>query len=358
MAALISVLPSPTILDKVGILLCSDAQQPFLTIANIDLNRGDIVGYLLEELGLLTNLALFHINRASFVALWRESTRASCYCSSLISAIDQMEKQIVKGEELEKKADKKISSWGLFGSRYEDAAEFYQRAANSFKLAKSWDRAALVNIKLANCHLKLDSKQEAASAYVDAANCYKKTSNKQAIACLDQAVNLFLENGRLNMAARYSKNIGELYEQEQNFEMAIVYFERSADLFQSEEVTTSSNQCKQKVALFSAQMGKYPKAIEIYEEIARHSLNNNLLKYGVRGHLLNAGLCQLCKGDVVAIHNALERYQDLDPTFSRTREYKLLADLAAAVDEEDVATFTAVVKEFDSMTPLPQVLSY
>ena len=54
---------------------------------------------------------------------------------------------------------------------------------------------------------------------------------------------------------------------------------------------------------------RYPKAIEIYEEIARQSLNNNLLKYGVRGHLLNAGLCQLCKGDVVAITNSLERYQ-------------------------------------------------
>jgi hypothetical protein len=87
-------------------------------------------------------------------------------------------------------------------------------------------------------------------------------------------------------------------------------------------------------------------------------MNNNLLKYGVRGHLLNAGLCQLCRGDVVAITNALERYQvhlllfcfifffptmlafdfiiynfrsiqsivqDLDPTFSRTREYKFLA---------------------------------
>lgn len=47
----------------------------------------------------------------------------------------------------------------------------------------------------------------------------------------------------------------------------------------------------------------------IYEEIARQSINNNLLKYGVRGHLLNAGLCQLCRGDIVAITNALERYQ-------------------------------------------------
>ena len=56
---------------------------------------------------------------------------------------------------------------------------------------------------------------------------------------------------------------------------------------------------------------RYPKAIEIYEDIARQSLNNNLLKYGVKGHLLNAGICQLCKGDVVAINNALERYQVL-----------------------------------------------
>lgn len=54
---------------------------------------------------------------------------------------------------------------------------------------------------------------------------------------------------------------------------------------------------------------RYQKAIEIYEKIARQSLNINLLKYGVRGHLLNAGLCQLCRGDVVAITNALERYE-------------------------------------------------
>lgn len=99
---------------------------------------------------------------------------------------------------------------------------------------------------------------------------------------------------------------------------------------------------------------RYDKAIKIYEEIANHSLNNNLLKYGVKGHLLNAGLCHLCKADVVSITNALEKYQvlllpqqtpvtsafwcdydmiltstfpnlqDLDPTFTGTRECKFL----------------------------------
>ncbi|KAF3579297.1 hypothetical protein DY000_02032510 [Brassica cretica] len=51
-------------------------------------------------------------------------------------------------------------------------------------------------------------------------------------------------------------------------------------------------------------------------------------------------MCHLCKADVVSITNALEKYQDLDPTFTGTRECKFLSDLASAIDEEDIAKFT------------------
>nr|KAJ0185429.1 hypothetical protein LSAT_V11C900466030 [Lactuca sativa] len=267
-----------------------------------------------------------------------------------------MSDQISKGLEFEKKADKKLSGWGLFGSKYEDAGDLFEKAANCYKLAKSWDQAGAVYVKLAQCYLKAnsESKHEAANAYADAGHAYKKTNIKECVACLEQALNLFMEIGRLSMSARYAKEIAESYEQEQNLEQAIAYYDKAADLFQGEEVTTSANQCKQKIAQFSAQLEQYQKAIEIYEGIARQSLNNNLLKYGVRGHLLNAGICQLCKGDVIAITNALDRYQELDPTFSSTREYRLLADLAAALDEEDVEKFTDAVKEFDSMTKLDE----
>ncbi|CAM8893660.1 unnamed protein product [Rhodiola kirilowii] len=263
-----------------------------------------------------------------------------------------MTDHVARGNDFEKKAEKKLNGWGLFSSKYEDAAELYEKAANSYKLAKSWDKAGATYLKLANCYLKLDSKHEAANAFADAGHCYKKTNLKEAVSCLEQAVNSFLDNGRISMAARYEKEIAELYEQEQNFEQSMEYYEKAADLFQGEDVTTTANQCRQKVAQYAAQVEQYQKAVEIYEDIARQSLNNNLLKYGVKGHLLNAGLCQLCKGDIVAITNALERYQDLDPTFSGTREYKLLADIAAAIDEENVVKFTDCVKEFDSMTQL------
>lgn len=259
---------------------------------------------------------------------------------------------MAKGQYLEKKADRKLHCCCLFASKYEDAAELYNGAATSFKLAKSWDRAALVYVKLANCHLKSDCNHEVARAYLDAANCYKKTSCKKAITCLDKAVDMFLQINRVHMAAKYCKEIGELYEQQQQLDKGLVYFERAADLFGDDDAATSKILCKQKFAQFSAQLGNYSKAIELYEEIARQSINDNLLKYGVRGHLLSAGLCQLCSGDVVRIQNALERYQDLDPTFSRTRECLFLIDLAAAMEEEDVIKFTNVVKEFDQTTPL------
>lgn len=51
-----------------------------------------------------------------------------------------------------------------------------------------------------------------------------------------------------------TQEIAELYESEQNIEQATVYFEKAADFFQNEEVTTSANQCKQKVAQYAAQL--------------------------------------------------------------------------------------------------------
>ncbi|KAK9699968.1 hypothetical protein RND81_08G207800 [Saponaria officinalis] len=263
-----------------------------------------------------------------------------------------MSNYVEQAQELEKKAEKKLSGWGLFSNKQEDAADLYDKAANYYKLAKSWDQAGAVYLKLANCHLKMDSKHEAANAYTEAGHAYKKTSMKEAASCLEQSVNCFLEIGRLSMAARYCKEIAELYEGDQNLDQAILWYEKAADLFQSEEVSTSANQCRQKIAQYAAQLEQYPKAIEIYEDIARQSLNSTLLKYGVKGHLLNAGICHLCKGDTVSITNALDKYQDMDPTFTGTREYRLLSDLASAVDEQDVGKFTDVLKEFDSMTPL------
>lgn len=45
--------------------------------------------------------------------------------------------QLARAEDFENKAEKKLSGWGMFGSKFEDAAELFDKSANSYKLAKS-----------------------------------------------------------------------------------------------------------------------------------------------------------------------------------------------------------------------------
>lgn len=42
-----------------------------------------------------------------------------------------------KGAEYEERAEKKLKSWGVLGSKYEDAADLLEKAGNSYKLAKT-----------------------------------------------------------------------------------------------------------------------------------------------------------------------------------------------------------------------------
>ena len=53
------------------------------------------------------------------------------------------------------------------------------------------------------------------------------------------------------------------------------------------------------MAELGARLERYPLAIEVYEEVAKASMDNNLLKFSVKGYLLNAGICRLCSQDAI-----------------------------------------------------------
>ncbi|KAH8940408.1 hypothetical protein BDL97_15G086500 [Sphagnum fallax] len=171
---------------------------------------------------------------------------------------------------------------------------------------------------------------------------------------LNLAIAMFEDIGRFSIAAKHYKGIADIYEKEEDIEKAMDYYDRAAQLYFGEGIDSTANQCKIKVAQFAAELEQYDTAIEIYEDVARQSMNNSLLKYGVKGYLLNAGLCQICGKDVVGMNNALEKYQELDPTFSSTRECKLLMDLVGAIDEVDVVKFTDIVRDYDNMSRIDQ----
>ncbi len=73
--------------------------------------------------------------------------------------------------------------------------------------------------------------------------------------------------------------------------------------------------CVMQVAQFSAEMERYEPAIQIYEDVAHRSMDNNLLKFSAKGYLLNAGICRLC-GQYPAAPQLLRAGSSLKPCSS------------------------------------------
>uniref|UniRef100_A0A673L296 Alpha-soluble NSF attachment protein n=1 Tax=Sinocyclocheilus rhinocerous TaxID=307959 RepID=A0A673L296_9TELE len=223
--------------------------------------------------------------------------------------------------EAEKKVKSSQSFFGsLFGgsSKMEDACDLYGRAANMFKMAKNWS---------------------------------------EAINCLNRAIEIYTDMGRFTIAAKHHVTIAEIYETELvDIDKAIAHYEQAADYYKGEESTSSANKCLLKVATYAAQLEQYPKAIDIYEQVATHAMDSALLKYSAKDYFFKAALCHFCV-DMLNAKLAVQKYEEMFPAFSDSRECKLVKKLLDAFEEQNLDAYTDAVKEYDTISRLDQWLT-
>ncbi|XP_041982882.1 alpha-soluble NSF attachment protein [Aricia agestis] len=266
-----------------------------------------------------------------------------------------------KAMQLMAEAEKKLSSsksflGSLFGgsSKVEEAVDCYLRAANLFKMAKKWAQAGQAFCHVAQLHLKAGTQHDAATNFVDASTCYKKCDPNEAVSCLLKAIEIYTNMGRFTVAAKHHQNIAELYETElADAARAMQHYEQAADYFRGEESISAANKCLLKLAQYAATAEHYDKAIQIYEQIAKSSLDNSLLKYSAKEYMFRAALCHLCV-DILNAQHAVERYCGMYPAFADTRECKLVKELIEHLEEQNVDGFTEAVKTYDSISRLDQ----
>ncbi|KAM4680768.1 uncharacterized protein AAGF69_001741 isoform 2-T2 [Amazona ochrocephala] len=119
---------------------------------------------------------------------------------------------------------------------------------------------------------------------------------------------------------------------------------------------SSANKCLLKVAAYAAQLEQYQKAIEIYEQVGTNTMDNPLLKYSAKEYFFKAALCHFIVDELNA-KLALEKYEEMFPAFTDSRECKLLKKLLEAHEEQNCEAYTEAVKEFDSISRLDQWLT-
>jgi alpha-soluble NSF attachment protein len=102
----------------------------------------------------------------------------------------------------------------------------------------------------------------------------------------------------------------------------------------------------------AAMTDDYYTAAKTYEDVAKYSISQALMKYSVKEYLFKAGLCRLATQDLVEAERELDGYRNMDPSFATTREHQLLVDLLAAIQAGNQDQFTDKLAAFDQMSKL------
>lgn len=280
-----------------------------------------------------------------------------------MSAISKQQK--VKGEAFLNEADKTLAKKTWFASsseqKYEDSAELYQKAANAFKVGGFFKDAGDAYNKASNLYKnKLKNGMEASKCLTETGHCYKKVDTKQAIASFRASIEMLCDAGRLSQAARLSKEIAELFENdedsgEDSVVLAIESYQQAAELYEMEQQKSQGNQCLAKVAELSSAAKDPPdylRAAEIYEALGKNCLDSNLLKYNAKGYFLQCALCHLANSDTVGAGQALSRFSSMDYTLRESREGKFADELVACADSGDTEGFATACFEFDRISKL------
>ncbi|KAK7064262.1 DUF2235 domain-containing protein [Favolaschia claudopus] len=241
------------------------------------------------------------------------------------------------------KADKKAnSSSGWFSSassKFEEAGDLYQQAANSFKIEKNFKAAGDAFAREAECREQGKENNEAANAWWNAAKAYKQGHPQLAVQALAQTIVHLTQAGRFRQAADREKEIGQIHLQENNdLRKACESYERAGDWYAQEDATATANACYKDAADLHADLEEYTQAIA---------------RYDVKEYWLRSGLCSLAmKNDTVSAKRNLAKYSNQDTSYPSTREAKFLQALIEAVEAGDEEAFTGAVVEFDQVTKL------
>ncbi|KAL6947489.1 hypothetical protein ACO0RG_000063 [Hanseniaspora osmophila] len=262
--------------------------------------------------------------------------------------------------ELIKQAEKKAQpTTGFFkfmsndADKFEEAADLYVQAANSYRVSKQVGSAGECFMKAAECQLKAGNDNEAGNTFVEAFKMLKSFEPSKAAESLDKAISIFTaKTGQFRRAANYQFDLGELYETSLNdFPKAIAAYEAAGEWYGQDSATSLSNKSYLKCADLKALDNQFFEAVQIYNKVVENSLGNRLSAWSLKEYYLKIGLCHLAATDAVAAKKTLQDAQRNtdDPN---CREYQLLSTLIDCYNEQDAEKLSAAVFDFDRFSKL------
>lgn len=166
------------------------------------------------------------------------------------------------------------------------------RKAHKFRQKSKWREAGdqqTYSAKLLKNYLKKPI--FAAACYTDSGFDYLKVDKNEALNNFNEAIALYCDNGRFDVAARLERIIAEEHFRNKHWEEAALHFRKAANFLSGEQMFDQCDANLESAAYCFIEMGEYQKAATTFVLIADGCLQSNLRVFNSRDFLLRSTMC-------------------------------------------------------------------
>lgn len=225
------------------------------------------------------------------------------------------------------------------------ASEHYEKAANLYKLEKSWEKAGEALERCAECLEAGGSAMSSGRQFQAAAVCYKNGQvADKATEAYKKAVGRYTEEGKFSQAGNAMRDLSEQQAAAGESHAAFESLTSAIEYLETAGTPAVAAQLKSKAADLAMDCSEFATAADLFEAIARNvSIPSSALE-----PLFKASLCHLSSGDAVAASKHLDRYVGLSLDFGRSPECSLVDSLIQALETSDREAFSSAIQTYES----------
>ncbi|KAI9347791.1 soluble NSF attachment protein [Zopfochytrium polystomum] len=225
---------------------------------------------------------------------------------------------------------------------YVGAAGLFVKAGEKFASAAN-----------AGGHLRNHALLQAGKCFEDAVGCFGLVKMEdRAITARERAAEVFAASEHtMSRAARLYETLGD-DAAKKSPSLGLNYYRKAVSCFDAANDKRSLS-VNAKIAEQLAILRDYKEAILIFDNCARDSADDRVLRFSVKTYVFNALLCMAGQKDDVRFAKGVENYLNRFPMCEDYSEAKVFGDIANAWINRDVARFDAVVGRFKSISSPP-----
>lgn len=244
--------------------------------------------------------------------------------------------------------------------KYEQSSEYFTSAGNLYKMIKQYEKAGK-SFELAGDvdHFHLNNLFDAEKKYIDASNCFRQLNiYDKSIKLIEKALLLYKQSNNFLRAGKQYESIADIYENYlYDYKNAILCYENAVDCYDSDFIIGDKYKILEKIAILEMiHNANYEKSIEIFEEIASHTIKNESLKWKSTKNLFYACICYLCSDDPIGANIKLNEYIRMYYNFINSSECRFISNIIKTIENNDKHAFETVVLEYNDISAMNDLL--